>query len=117
MLSKQTIRELREELGRLRGRVSAIEAILDEHQPDLQSKRSDIGNGSFAATIRAVLREIGRTASSREVTRRLEQQGISARGKTPLGVTVSGELHRMAKKRTGGVVRVGHGKYKIVEES
>ena len=120
MLSEQTLRELRAELGVLRRRVGAIESILEgvsTMAPARASRRQNTAEkGSFADDVRAALRSIGRTATSREVADWLENHGGPQRTQRPLRSAVSVELFRMAKKGTGGVEKVARGRYRIDPE-
>jgi hypothetical protein len=134
MLSQAVRIELENELAHLRvvrdaadRKMKAIEAVL---QPDeiassgaapngiqaSQAPNGHIRNGkTFAAKVRSALAESSRPSRAAQVAQRLRERGIEQRGKQSLEVDVSVELHRMAKRNTGGVSKVGRGLYVIKE--
>ena len=121
MLSDRTLQELREELTSLhqqsetiKRRMEAIRSILDDGDAHPERDHNIFNdNSTMAGTIRGALRGIGTTTTAKEVTRVLEKKGVKSKASTPLSVTVGAVLHRMATRNTGGVRRVGRGKYRI----
>lgn len=128
MLSREVILELRAEQTRLRKQADMIESLLEgvsdseqgvltfrEPIPELSRR---LPNGSFAGQVRAVLRELGRTATGEQVAQRMIDRGAppSKSGK-PLKNRVSVELFRMSKKATGPVEKLERGRYRMKQES
>ena len=121
MLSPQTIEELRRERSillkareQLKAKIVALEAILgSERTVVLQDVES---NGTLAAKIRAALASVGGAANAKTVTGILEDQGVTAKGKSTLLGIVSAELVRMARTEMGGVKWVSRGRYEIKDE-
>lgn len=123
MISLQAIKELRAEARRLREQASHIEAFLgglshaggykSSSEPDIVAEAHPLTNGTFASQVRQALRAIG-TATSREVSARLVEQGLpEMKNGKPLKDTISVELFRMSRKGTGGVRKVSRGHYRI----
>lgn len=121
MLSSSTISELRRELAQLgqqrddlQRQIEAIQAMLASVDDEGREHAQTAPNGAtFAARLRGALQTLGHTCSTREVTDFLEQQREEPHGATPLSVMVGAELFRMPKRRTGGVVRVSRGRYRV----
>ena len=118
MLSDSAKQELRVELGRLAKQreqidlqIAAIHALLSTERPASPSPGE---NGhTFASKVRLALTELGHPATAGEVCEILESQGVDVDGTTPLKSVVSGELFRMAQRKTAGVFRKSRGMYSI----
>lgn len=133
MLSKKVIRELRSEAIRFRRQADRIDEFLEELGNENGSPAgangsniedslslavpSDPLNESFSDKIRSALRDIGHTASSRDVADRMIELGDSPpeRNGKPLRQVIAVELFRMSKRETGGVRKIERGRYKMMK--
>jgi hypothetical protein len=135
MLKESTKADLVAELQRLGAaqsriarKVEALQLILATEQKSvtpvapvrdsITSSENDFANGKArAARIRTALRSFNRPARPQEVAAFLEKQGEKSKGETAFHMIVGGELYRMAKRQTGGVINVSRGLYEIRGEN
>lgn len=125
MVSESVIEALQDEMGRLRAEADVIDDFLKRlsGRPGLASPvqqeqaPAETQNGTFSSKIRDALRDIGDTATARQVADQMIRSGSPPeRNGKPLRERISVELFRMSERGTGGVRKVKRGYYKIETE-
>ena len=120
-LSRRTVAALHHELARLAGlrdeiesKMSAINYLLRGSQEEPEPAGPPLPDTPMPVRIRELLDDThGRGTDVTEVARLLGLEGYRESTGRSLTRVVGTELHRMAKRRTGGVYRVAPGVYAI----